>query len=65
MQRTRHQVNYTETYKIIFDRLRKELGAAQSSSTPIKHLIVLLGIPIAYPVSHLVFWFVLEVPNIV
>ena len=48
-ERTRHQVNYPETYDIIFDRLRKELGAAKSSSSPIKHLIVLLGIPIAYP----------------
>ena len=48
-ERTRHQVNYPETYDIIFDRLRKELGAAKSSSSPINHLIVLLGIPIAYP----------------
>jgi hypothetical protein len=48
-ERTRHQVNYPETYSIIFDRLRKELGAATASSNPIQHLIVLLGIPIAYP----------------
>jgi len=50
-ERTRHQVNYPETYEIIFGRLRKELGAAASSNSPIRHLIVLLGIPIAYPVS--------------
>jgi hypothetical protein len=48
-ERTRHQVNYPETYRIIFDRLRKELAAAAASSNPIQHLIVLLGIPIAYP----------------
>ncbi|PBP19762.1 hypothetical protein BUE80_DR009394, partial [Diplocarpon rosae] len=48
-ERTRKQVNYPETYDIIFRRLRKELGAAKSSSSPIQHLIVLLGIPIAYP----------------
>lgn len=51
-ERTRHQVNYPETYLIIFDRLRKEFRAAAESSHPIKHLIVLLGIPIAYPVSR-------------
>ncbi|TAQ87916.1 hypothetical protein B7494_g3755 [Chlorociboria aeruginascens] len=48
-ERTRKQVNYPETYEIIFSRLRQELGAAASSPTPIRHLIVLLGIPIAYP----------------
>lgn len=51
-ERTRHQVNYPETYDLIFNRVRSELGAAASSGQPIKHLIVLLGIPIAYPVSH-------------
>ncbi|RDL42095.1 uncharacterized protein BP5553_02074 [Venustampulla echinocandica] len=48
-ERTRHQVNYPETYDIIVKRLRDELTAARSSSSPIKHLVVLLGIPIAYP----------------
>ncbi|PHH74716.1 hypothetical protein CDD82_4812 [Ophiocordyceps australis] len=48
-ERTRHQVNYPETYELIFERLRNELGAAASSPRPIKHLILLLGIPIAYP----------------
>jgi hypothetical protein len=48
-ERTRHQVNYPETYDIIFDRLRSELGAAATTATPIRHLVVLLGIPIAYP----------------
>jgi hypothetical protein len=48
-ERTRHQVNYLETYLVIFDRLRKELTAAAASPSPIQHLIVLLGIPIAYP----------------
>ncbi|KID88108.1 Alkaline phosphatase D-related protein [Metarhizium guizhouense ARSEF 977] len=48
-ERTRHQVNYPETYEIIFERLRRELSEAVSSGRPIKHLILLLGIPIAYP----------------
>ncbi|KAG4440013.1 hypothetical protein IFR05_004527 [Cadophora sp. M221] len=48
-ERTRKQVNYPETYEIIFSRLRKELSAAKASSSPIQHLVVLLGIPIAYP----------------
>lgn len=51
-ERTRHQVNYPETYDLIFTRLRTELAAAASSPSPIQHLIVLLGIPIAYPVSN-------------
>ncbi|RAL63865.1 hypothetical protein DID88_003508 [Monilinia fructigena] len=48
-ERTRHQVNYPETYTKIFNRLRAELTAAKASPSPIQHLIVLLGIPIAYP----------------
>ncbi|KAK7421045.1 hypothetical protein QQX98_002403 [Neonectria punicea] len=48
-ERTRHQVNYPETYEVIFNRLRYELQAAVDSNQPIKHLILLLGIPIAYP----------------
>ncbi|KAA8566871.1 hypothetical protein EYC84_009970 [Monilinia fructicola] len=48
-ERTRHQVNYPETYTKIFNRLKAELTAAKASPSPIQHLIVLLGIPIAYP----------------
>ncbi|KJZ72614.1 hypothetical protein HIM_07973 [Hirsutella minnesotensis 3608] len=48
-ERTRHQVNYPETYELIFERLRTELREAVVTSRPIKHLILLLGIPIAYP----------------
>ncbi|RDA89546.1 hypothetical protein CP533_3756 [Ophiocordyceps camponoti-saundersi (nom. inval.)] len=48
-ERTRHQINYPETYDLIFQRLRDELRVAATSPRPIKHLIVLLGIPIAYP----------------
>lgn len=48
-ERTRHQVNYPETYDQLFERLDKELGAAKDSGTPFKHLVLLLGIPIAYP----------------
>lgn len=45
-ERTRHQVNYEETYEVVFNRLKSELGAKHGK---IKHLIVLLGVPIAYP----------------
>ena len=44
-ERTRHQVNYPETYDLIFQRVSSGLTA----SPGIKHLIVLLGVPIAYP----------------
>lgn len=44
-ERTRHQVNYQETYDLIFHRVRSEL----SNAPKINHLIVLLGVPIAYP----------------
>ena len=45
-ERTRKQVNYPETYNLIFQRLRQEFSSANGE---IKHLILLLGIPIAYP----------------
>ncbi|KAI2620870.1 hypothetical protein GGS21DRAFT_536332 [Xylaria nigripes] len=48
-ERTRHQVNYPETYDRVFDRVQLELGAAGLAGRPFKHLILLLGIPIAYP----------------
>ncbi|KAK3336044.1 hypothetical protein B0T19DRAFT_26687 [Cercophora scortea] len=48
-ERTRHQVNYPETYDQIFGRLRDELTSAANSGTPFRHLILLLGVPIAYP----------------
>ncbi|PSN61804.1 hypothetical protein BS50DRAFT_592740 [Corynespora cassiicola Philippines] len=44
-ERTRHQVNYPETYQLLFDRLDKEMTANKE----LKHLILLLGVPIAYP----------------
>lgn len=49
-ERTRHQVNYPETYDLIFSRVQAELGEAVRAGQPFKHLILLLGIPIAYPV---------------
>lgn len=52
-ERTRHQVNYPETYDIIFNRLKQELNDARAAGSPFKHVILLLGIPIAYPVSPL------------
>lgn len=45
-ERTRKQVNYPDTYDLIFHRLRTEFTAAQGQIT---HLILLLGVPIAYP----------------
>ncbi|POS84294.1 hypothetical protein EPUL_003418 [Erysiphe pulchra] len=47
-ERTQFRINYQDTYEKIIRRLHEELFAARSSS-PIQHLIVLLGIPIAYP----------------
>ena len=44
-ERTRRQVNYPDTYHLIFERAEAELTA----NTALTHLIVLLGIPIAYP----------------
>ncbi|KAI1441815.1 hypothetical protein F5Y02DRAFT_286973 [Annulohypoxylon stygium] len=49
IERTRHQVNYEETYDLIFSRVKEELGKAQAAGQPFRHLILLLGIPIAYP----------------
>ncbi|KAF2277310.1 uncharacterized protein EI97DRAFT_395944 [Westerdykella ornata] len=45
IERTRHQINYPETYAKIFGRLNRELSANRD----IKHLVLLLGVPIAYP----------------
>ena len=45
-ERTRKQVNYPETYDLIFERLQREITASRGE---IKHLILLLGVPIAYP----------------
>ena len=46
-ERTRKRVNYTETYDLIFKRVRSELSFGRKCK--ITHLVVLLGIPIAYP----------------
>ena len=48
-ERTRHQVNYPETYDLIFERVKFELSSASAGLNKVTHLIVLLGIPIAYP----------------
>lgn len=45
-ERTRHQINYPQTYDDIFARTNAELAKSNSA---IKHLILLLGVPIAYP----------------
>lgn len=51
-KRTRHQINYPETYKHIFEKLNAELTAARLGGQPIAHLMILLGVPIAYPVRR-------------
>ena len=47
MERTRHQINYPETYNQVFQRVHHEISIAPAGK--IKHLILLLGVPIAYP----------------
>ncbi|KAK0292121.1 hypothetical protein LTR35_001550 [Friedmanniomyces endolithicus] len=44
MERMRDEILSQETYDIVFDRCRAEIVKGQT-----KHLIVLLGVPIAYP----------------
>ncbi|KAF1985114.1 hypothetical protein K402DRAFT_413537 [Aulographum hederae CBS 113979] len=44
-ERTRHQINYPDTYDLIFNRVNSALSANKN----IKHLVLLLGVPIAYP----------------
>ena len=46
-ERTRHQVNYPETYDLIFERVQSDLSTA--SKNEVTNLLVLLGVPIAYP----------------
>ena len=45
-ERTRHQINYEETYDFLFNHVAQKVQAA---SGRIKHFILLLGVPIAYP----------------
>jgi hypothetical protein len=45
-ERTRHQINYPETYKKIWDHVDTHVT---KSNGAIRHLILLLGVPIAYP----------------
>ena len=44
-ERTRHQINYPDTYDRLFARVSAELSANKN----LKHFILLLGVPIAYP----------------
>ncbi|GAB7361074.1 hypothetical protein MBLNU230_g1113t1 [Neophaeotheca triangularis] len=45
-ERTRHQINYPETYDMIFRHASSEIAKSNGS---IRHLVLLLGVPIAYP----------------
>ena len=45
LERTRRQINYPETYDLLFKRLEE----AYTNNKSLKHLIILLGVPIAYP----------------
>ncbi|KAG9120002.1 hypothetical protein FRC07_004685, partial [Ceratobasidium sp. 392] len=42
--RTRERICYADTYQVMFDRLDKEIVPGKT-----KHLLLLLGVPIAYP----------------
>jgi len=42
--RTRHRICYADTYQIMFDTLEKKIVEGKT-----KHLLLLLGVPIAYP----------------
>lgn len=52
-ERTRHVICPAETYDAVFDRLERELtlagGGGGQQQQPIKHVLILLGVPIAYP----------------
>ena len=45
-ERTRHQINYDDTYQMLFRHVDSQLNR---SAGRIKHFILLLGVPIAYP----------------
>ncbi|KAK3725150.1 hypothetical protein LTR37_000661 [Vermiconidia calcicola] len=45
-ERTRHQINYPETYDKFFNHIASKIAASNGT---IKHFILLLGVPIAYP----------------
>ncbi|ODQ80515.1 hypothetical protein BABINDRAFT_160788 [Babjeviella inositovora NRRL Y-12698] len=45
-ERKKHQIVREDTYTLVFQRLQKEVEAAGGA---IKHFLVLLGVPIAYP----------------
>ena len=45
-ERTRHQINYPETYEKFFNHISSQI---QKSNGSIRHLVLLLGVPIAYP----------------
>lgn len=48
-ERTKHQVVFPDTYNKVFDRVESEILSSKQYNKPIKHLYVLLGIPICYP----------------
>lgn len=49
-ERTRMEINYPETYDLIFKKIDSDLSsAANAGPDKVSHLIVLLGVPIAYP----------------
>lgn len=45
-ERTRHQINYPETYEQIWNHVDAQVTKSNGS---IRHLVLLLGVPIAYP----------------
>lgn len=45
-ERTRHMINMPETYDFLFDRMSREIDTSEGE---IRHMVILLGVPIAYP----------------
>lgn len=48
-ERTKHEIVTPSTYDLAFNRLEQEIIQSKQSGKAIKHLLVLLGVPICYP----------------
>lgn len=48
-ERTKHKIVYEKTSQIVFNRVEQEIHSSIENGKPLKHLLVLLGVPIAYP----------------
>lgn len=48
-ERTKHNIVTPNTYDLVFKRVENEIESSIAQNKPIKHLLVLLGVPICYP----------------